>query len=300
MRHALALVGLFLMGIVPATAAIQFTVHNPRYPVVLGETARASYVDWGRQALIITTQATAPMNVQGPRARTVTRDAALADARRQAQTAIGALKVTDYATLQDMLAAKLVAADVIDRLCAPLGLASERWDTTNRSLTLACALPLQDSGTLHEVAARLLQMEQGTLAQQTTLMRAPIQILRPAATATQPYLAPYTGVIIDATGLGYTPALLPKLVTGSGAEVWGTVGINPLLVVEKGLVGYATSVQGALRSGRVGENPLILRSIGVAGPLQGDLVLTDADAAVLTDADAAKSLAALAVIILVD
>ena len=77
---------------------------------------------------------------------------------------------------------------------------------------------------------------------------------------------PYTGLIIDASGLGLENGLYPRVLTEGGAELYGVGTIDAEAAQEIGPVGYAASLDRArLQTGRVGDNPLELRAVSVAG-----------------------------------
>ncbi|HOS44783.1 MAG TPA: hypothetical protein PK794_13925, partial [Armatimonadota bacterium] len=125
--------------------------------------------------------------------------------------------------------------------------------------------------------------------------------LRPRAPLHQVSSGPYSGLVLDCRGLGYTPVFIPRLVGQDGAEVWGVTGVNLALVKEKGLVAYAPDLKVALLSGRAGNVPLLIRPLGTAGPLRGDLVLRAEDITALRDEHAAETfLATLSLMILID
>ena len=89
----------------------------------------------------------------------------------------------------------------------------------------------------------------------------------------------YTGILIDANGLGAEPALFPQVVTESGAEVVGADFAKPEQVSQSGLVGYFRDRSQALTADRIGPNPLIVRALGVTGTNACDLVISQPDAA---------------------
>lgn len=89
----------------------------------------------------------------------------------------------------------------------------------------------------------------------------------------------YSGILIDAKGLEYRPALFPRVVTESGGEVIGADFTKPEQLAQTGLVGYFYDRIQALTSDRVGSNPLIVRALSVAGTNSCDLVISQADAA---------------------
>ena len=110
--------------------------------------------------------------------------------------------------------------------------------------------------------------------------------LRPRVPVTQISDGPYTGLILDCTKLGYEPALLPKIIGEDGAEVWGSQKVNRLQVMEKGAVSVASGMRDALALKRIGETPLILKPLGTAGLLHGDVVISADDAKLLMEQNA--------------
>ncbi len=93
---------------------------------------------------------------------------------------------------------------------------------------------------------------------------------------------PYTGVIIDCTGYSIQRAMSPKIRKKDGSEVWGTVKMNHDMVLEKGILGYATSLEDAKKLPRAGSNPLVVRATGRAGGrFYCDAVISNGDAEVM-------------------
>jgi len=89
----------------------------------------------------------------------------------------------------------------------------------------------------------------------------------------------YTGILVDATGLGSRPALFPQVVTESGDDVFSTDFAEPEQVTQHGLVGYFYDRTQALIADRIAPNPLIVRALAVTGTNSCDLVISQADAA---------------------
>lgn len=101
----------------------------------------------------------------------------------------------------------------------------------------------------------------------------------PAASPPSAAQPPYTGLIIDAGGLGAGPAMLPKIISESGEILYGGADVSRDYVVKMGLIGYQDSSAKARRLKRVGKNPLVVRAKAVRGRYHADFVLSDADAA---------------------
>ncbi|HYA86596.1 MAG TPA: hypothetical protein VEI57_06005 [Nitrospirota bacterium] len=111
----------------------------------------------------------------------------------------------------------------------------------------------------------------------------------------------YTGLIIDARGLGVRPAMAPKILNEDGKEVYGSAWINRDYAVREGMVGYLKDPAAAQTNPRVTDKPMIVKAIKVSGDARVDTVISNADAAALQSASQNLSmLEKCRVIILVD
>ena len=91
----------------------------------------------------------------------------------------------------------------------------------------------------------------------------------------------YTGVVIDARGLGLQPSMSPRLRDAYGNTLWGDLEIAPETVIEYGLAGWARTeaeLQHPNLRARIGENPLWIRAIRVQGVGRNEVILDSADA----------------------
>ncbi len=133
--------------------------------------------------------------------------------------------------------------------------------------------------------------------------------LLPKAAAGAPAAAPasagtgllYTGLIVDARGLGLRPAMAPRILNEEGKEVYGSANINRDWAVREGMVGYLKDPEAAKANPRVTDKPLMVKAIRVSGDGRVDAVISNSDAAVLQSASQNLSmLEKCRVIILVD
>ena len=98
-------------------------------------------------------------------------------------------------------------------------------------------------------------------------------------------VAPYDGVIIDATGQSFRPALINRIFTLKGEVLYDPSKVTQKILVEEGCGEYTNSIEkakSALRHRGV-NNPLIVKAAGTAGPT--DLQVTDDDAAMIFSAN---------------
>ncbi len=122
----------------------------------------------------------------------------------------------------------------------------------------------------------------------------------PGAAATAPAQL-YTGLIVDARGLGVRPAMAPKILNEDGKEVYGSAYINRDWAVREGMVGYLKDADAAKANPRVTDKPLMVKAVKVSGDARVDTVISNADAAALQSASENLSmLQKCRVIILVD
>ncbi len=70
-----------------------------------------------------------------------------------------------------------------------------------------------------------------------------------------------TGVIIDAKGLGLTPAMDPAIFDKDLKQVYiGQWEIDPDYVINYGIIGYFSELEDAKKDSRVGSNPIIIKA----------------------------------------
>ena len=92
---------------------------------------------------------------------------------------------------------------------------------------------------------------------------------------------PWTGLIVDARGLGLRPSLVPKLLTTDGTVVYGARSVGFDDAVKSGLVGYARDVEAARKHLRVTDDPMMVKGAKSYGPKNSDVILYDGDVGVL-------------------
>ena len=111
----------------------------------------------------------------------------------------------------------------------------------------------------------------------------------------------YTGLIVDARGLGVRPAMAPKILNEDGKEVYGSAWVSRDYAVREGMVGYLKDPVAAQANPRVTDKPLLVKAVKVSGDARVDTVISNADAATIQNVSQNLSmLEKCRVIILVD
>jgi len=99
----------------------------------------------------------------------------------------------------------------------------------------------------------------------------------------------FTGLVIDAKGLGIRPAMAPKVVDEAGQEIYGSKYVSRDWAVQIGMVGYDKDVSRAKSNDRVTNNPLVVKGIKASGANKADIVVSNNDAAMIRNAAATQN-----------
>ena len=91
----------------------------------------------------------------------------------------------------------------------------------------------------------------------------------------------YTGLIVDATGLGARPALAPRILNEDGNEVYGSSYISREWAIKYGMIGYEKEMSAALANDRITDRPLVAKGMQVTGANHADIVISNQDAEIL-------------------
>lgn len=86
--------------------------------------------------------------------------------------------------------------------------------------------------------------------------------------------ANYTGLIIDCSGQNLSTAILPKIQSASGQEIYAFQFLDRNIVVNRGMANYSDSTTQGIQ--RAGANPLTVQAIFIQGDC--DVVVSDDDA----------------------
>ncbi len=88
----------------------------------------------------------------------------------------------------------------------------------------------------------------------------------------------YSGLVVDARGLGARPAMSPRIVDEQGREVYGSSLVGREYAIQQGMAGYAKDLDKARENDRVAGNPLLVKAKDVTGQAGSDIVVSADDA----------------------
>lgn len=96
----------------------------------------------------------------------------------------------------------------------------------------------------------------------------------------------FSGVIVDASGLGAGRVLRPNIVTPDGKVVHGYDKFSASEIESVDVIRYNNSVEQAKgQKVFIGSNPLVIKAVGAAGPFKGNIVISPEDAERIRKAD---------------
>lgn len=259
----LILAGLLLPG--PASAA----------PGLLQPLGEHAFMDWNSMRLSATGQGFPPADQGNPKlAQAMAERAALLDARRNLLEALMAVRVDSTTTVRDFITESDVAVSWVNgvlhrNVTEELRPLEQGYGGVQARVSIPIAGDLARELFAHLPQAGAATPTPSEAEQPRWEMRAPI---------TAADTPPYTGVIVDARGLGLEPVLRPRLLGPDG--LLHPLDVLPEATAARGFVAYFQSEEQALGSGRVGDAPLLVRARSLDANGDG-LLLPDEQAAVL-------------------
>lgn len=95
----------------------------------------------------------------------------------------------------------------------------------------------------------------------------------------------YTGLVVDAKDLPFTPAISPRLLGPDGSVLFSQQKTRKKVIMEKGAVKYVTSLK-MIHTLDVGKNPLRVKAVSLGALSPSDLVLDRKAGRILADSPA--------------
>ncbi|MCH8957105.1 hypothetical protein IIA28_17570 [candidate division KSB1 bacterium] len=105
-----------------------------------------------------------------------------------------------------------------------------------------------------------------------------IKLIVPSEGLTANKGTPFTGLIIDVRGLNFKPTLNPTVVNSANEEIYSLSYVDREVAARLGIVNYQDDLRQALKNGRVGRDPLVVRGVQVTGPLSSNIIISANDA----------------------
>jgi hypothetical protein len=91
----------------------------------------------------------------------------------------------------------------------------------------------------------------------------------------------FTGLVVDAKGLGVKPVMVPRIIDENNQEVYGSAFVSREYAVQQGMSGYSRDLKESLKDKRVSDYPLVVKGLKTSGPGRSEIVISNADASKL-------------------
>lgn len=258
-----------------AETNVNITVNPPGNTPV---TEIKGVVNWDQGVIQAVGTGVPPAQANSPaQANAMARRAAVVDAYRNLTELIGGVRVEAETTVRNFEVASDVVRTKISGLIQGAKIVNEQQ--------------MPDGS--YQVTMQVNLFGTASVASAIEDKMQPAQILPvppPSPSYRQPASIPlYTGVIVDARGLGLERVMSPRIYDESGRIVYGNMYINPDNVVRYGMVDYAGTPElvtaATAGNSRAGTNPIIVKAIGLKD-FNANVVISQADADMILAANA--------------
>lgn len=185
------------------------------------------------------------------RGMALAREAAIMAAQRNLISIAQGLQINSETTMRDLI----IESDVVNRNITGVLRGAQIVEENSLSdggYYVKMRVPLY--GTSGSVAAAIMP---------TLLPATPAPFAKPNENAKIEQTHGYTGVVIDASGLGLEPTFSPVIYDDGGRVIYGVENLQYDAVINEGMVGYSHSVNEGTE--RAGNTPLIIKATQVRG-----------------------------------
>lgn len=199
-----------------------------------------------------------PVNMPAERGAALALRAATVDAYRQLAEIIKGVQVDSETTMRDLSVESDVVTAKVEALVQGARVV-EKVVNKDGSYNVKVAVPLY--GVKSVAAVAIPKANKNLLPQETPEIS---EDYTPAPEV-QAEVASYTGVIVDAAGLGLEGTFSPVIYDVNGRAIYGRRNIDKDFAISKGMVEYYNDLQTATVNSRAGANPLVVKAVSVRG-----------------------------------
>ena len=193
-----------------------------------------------------------------PRGLTLSREAAIMAAQRTLVGIIKGLQIDSETTMEDFL----IGRDTVNRKISGILRGAqivEEDSTSDGGYYVMMRVPLYGQDSI--AAAIVPEFGTGTpkpfeRVEDTDLTPSELQELHSTS---------YTGLIVDATGLGLDETFSPVIYDTNGRAIYGVENLQPEMIISMGMVSYSDLPQDSVAYDRAGSSPLIVRAVEIRG-----------------------------------
>lgn len=233
------------------------------------------HIDWSAGAVRVNGVGTHPAIEDGasPDSPSDIQDVALRVARSNLLETVGAIRINSVSRVADRMVKRMAFREGLIALARNAAITRQEYLSDG---TVEIELTMNLTGGF---AQFVLPEEIRQVDSVTPVNGAATAADRSLQSAGNMYSMAYTGLILDATGIGAEPSLVPVVVDESGEVVYGPAFVSREFAVSRGVSGFAATLQAAREDKRVGDRPMVIKVIRTRSTGKTDLVISSADGA---------------------
>ena len=218
--------------------------------------AAEAAAQWEQGAITAEGFGTPPMGAYGSKASIMARRAAIVDAQRNLAEQVSGVQVDAETTVENFV----ISSDLVKTKVSALikgAMVVEEQMMPDGAYRVVMSMPMYGSQGLASAIMPAIR--------DNTPPTPPPPVISATITTQIQMGGTYTGVIVDAGGMGLKPSFSPVIYDTNGRAIYGVSNINYDQAISQGMVGYSASVSAAQTLPRVGATPLVIKAVQVRG-----------------------------------
>ena len=219
--------------------------------------AAEAAAQWEQGAITAEGFGTPPMGTYGSKASIMARRAAIVDAQRNLAEQINGVQVDAETTVENFV----ISSDLVKTKVSALikgAMVIEEQMMPDGAYRVVMSMPMYGTQGLASAIMPAIR--------DNTPPTPPPPVISATITAQiQTSGIGYTGVIVDASGMGLKPSFSPVIYDTNGRAIYGVSNINYDQAISQGMVGYSSSLSSAQTLPRIGGSPLVVKAVQVRG-----------------------------------
>ena len=218
--------------------------------------AAEAAAQWEQGAITAEGFGTPPMGTYGSKASIMARRAAIVDAQRNLAEQVSGVQVDAETTVENFV----ISSDLVKTKVSALikgAMVVEEQMMPDGAYRVVMSMPMYGTQGLASAIMPAIR--------DNTPPTPPPPVISATITTQIQMGGTYTGVIVDAGGMGLKPSFSPVIYDTNGRAIYGVSNINYDQAISQGMVGYSSSVSSAQTLPRVGATPLVIKAVQVRG-----------------------------------
>jgi len=245
---------------------------------VVEEMGANGKIDWTKGIIMATGIGAPPERYYGkPQARPMALRAAQLDAYRNLLETVKGVRIDSQTTVENYVAQSDVIRSKVEGIVKGARIIKKEY-LSDGTVEVTVAMKLHGNFA-HLILPPEIKPEPGIKSFPPETI-APEPKKPTAPTVTPPASPPtvFTGLVVDARGIGVKPAMSPKILDEDGREVYGSAYVSREFAIQQGMTGYAKDLTAAQSNPRVTNNPLTVRGLRSEGPNKANIMIRNDDA----------------------